>query len=64
MALSQAEKNKNYLDKFTRPQVKIQKEMYEIYKTMVQQKGYDSINDYVNFVLEYDYKNNVIPKKE
>ena len=64
MKTSQTDRNKKYLNKFTRPQVAINKDMYNEYKAMVQKKGYDSINDYVNSVLAWDMENDAVPHKK
>ena len=64
MKKNQTEYNKAYLMQYTRPQIAILKSEYEIYKGMIKNKGYKSINDYVNTVLAYDIKNNVIPDKK
>lgn len=64
MKTSQTDRNKKYLNKFTRPQVAINKDMYDEYKAMVQKKGYDSINDYVNAVLAWDMENDAVPHKK
>lgn len=64
MATSQTERNQKYKEKFTRPDVKILKSEYVTFKNFVLQKGYTGINDYVNTVLAYDFKNNIIPDKK
>lgn len=52
------------MNQFTRPDVKVKKELYDMYKAMVQKKGYDSINDYVNAVLAWDMENDAVPHKK
>lgn len=60
---TQNEYQKKYLKKFKRPQVMIPAEEYEDYKDYIISKGYNSFNDYVNAVIQLDYKNNIIPNK-
>ena len=64
MQKTNTEYRKKYLNQFTRPDVKVKKELYDMYKAMVQKKGYDSINDYVNAVLAWDMENDAVPHKK
>ena len=64
MQKTNTEYRKKYLNQFTRPDVKVKKELYDMYKAMVQKKGYDSINDYVNSVLGWDMENDAVPHKK
>jgi hypothetical protein len=61
---SQLKANNKYRAKFARPEIKINKEDYEAIQAFVKSKGYKGINEYVNCVLAYDIKNNVIPNKK
>lgn len=58
-----SEHQKKYYNKFKRPTVTIPAEEYEKYKFFITDKGYNSFNDYVNAVIQLDYKNNIIPSK-
>lgn len=64
MAMTQTERSQKYKQKFTRPDIKILKDKYTDYKNFVIKKGYTGINEYINAVLAYDLKNNVIPDKK
>lgn len=58
-----SEHQKKYYNKFKRPTIAIPAEEYEDYKNFIISKGYSSFNDYVNTVIQLDYKNNIIPNK-
>lgn len=58
------ERVKKTFEKYARPTITIKKEKNELYKEFVKTKGYNSLNDYFNSVLEYDIKHNIIPVKE
>ncbi len=64
MAMTQAERSQKYKQQFTRPDIKILKDKYSDYKNFVLKKGYSGLNEYINAVLAYDIKNNVIPYKK
>ena len=63
MRKTQTEYKKKYFEKFKRPTITIPAEHYEDYKDYITGKGYNSFNDYVNAVIQLDYKNNIIPSK-
>lgn len=63
MTTSNSERVKKSLQKFSRPTITIDRNKNPIYKEFVKEKGYQSLNDYFNTVIEYDMKNNIIPNK-
>ena len=63
MPTTNSERVKKSLQKFARPTITIDREKNEEYKQFVANKGYQSLNDYFNSVLEYDIKNNIVPNK-
>lgn len=63
MPTTNSERVKKSLQKFARPTITIDREKNEIYKKFVTEKGYQSLNDYFNSVLEYDIKHNIVPTK-
>lgn len=63
MALTQNERNKKYNQKFKRNDIKIPLEKWEVYNNYIKAKGFNSINDFVNIVIDYDIQNNIIPCK-
>lgn len=64
MAKTKTEIQKKYQGKFKRPNILIKKEIFNNFDNFVKNKGYTGLNDYFNFVLEYDLKNNIIPNKD
>ena len=64
MSLTNSERVKKSLQKYARPTITIKREKNEIYKKFVADKGYQSLNDYFNSVLEYDIKHNIVPLKK
>lgn len=63
MVMTQNERQKKWSAKYARPAITIPKEKNENYKTFVKSKGYNSLNDYFNTIIEYDIKNNIVPCK-
>ena len=61
--MSQTERTKKYTNKFVDKRLRLKKENFVQIEQMIKNKGYNSINEYENFTLEYDYKNNIIPCK-
>lgn len=64
MATTNSERVKKSLQKFARPTITIDREKNEVYKKFVSKKGYQSLNDYFNSVLEYDMQHNIVPNKD
>ena len=64
MAMTQNERTKKYLNKYARPAITIDKALNDKYKAMVINKGYNSLNDYVNCLLKYDLITGNIPDKK
>ena len=64
MAMTQNERTKKYLNKYARPAITIDKALNDKYKTMVINKGYSSLNDYINSLLKYDLVTDKIPYKK
>ena len=63
MSTTNSERVKKSFRKYARPTITIEREKNEIYKKFVADKGYQSLNDYFNSVLEYDIKHNIVPLK-
>lgn len=61
---SNSERVKKSLQKYARPTITIDREKNQIYKDFVISKGFQSLNDYFNTVLEYDMKYGIVPRKE
>lgn len=57
------EKQHKYKSSFARPEVRIKKEDNENIKAFLKEKGYNSINDYLNLILYADMTYNIIPTK-
>ncbi len=57
------ESQKKFTANYARPSVLIPKNKNELYKQFVSKKGYNSLNDYFNCIIEFDLNNNVIPCK-
>ncbi len=52
-----------YKRQFTRPEVRIKKDDNENIKAFLHNKGYNSINDYINTLIYADMQYNIIPNK-
>lgn len=63
MGNSNTEAVKKSFQKYARPTITIPKEKNQVYKNFVAGKGYNSLNDYFNHVLEYDMKYSIFPDK-
>ncbi len=64
MSTTNSDRVKKTFQKYARPTILIDKEKNDIYKKFVADKGYNSLNDYFNTIIDYDIKNNVIPNKK
>ncbi len=65
MPATQQERTKKYLKNFKDKRLRIDNNYYEQYEAMIKSKGYTSMNDYVNAVLQLDYNNIIrIPDKK
>lgn len=62
--MTKTESQNKYLNKYARPAILIDKALNDKYKAMVINKGYNSLNDYVNCLLKYDLVTDKIPYKE
>lgn len=63
MKSTNSDRVKKSLAKYARPTITIDRTKNELYKNFVLSKGYQSLNDYFNSVLEYDMQYNTIPHK-
>ena len=62
---TQKERTKKYLQKFTRANIRIPREDYDTYVDHIKKKGYNSLNDFLNTIVEYDLnKDDIIPEKK
>ena len=62
--MTKTESQNKYLNKYARPAILIDKALNDKYKAMVINKGYNSLNDYVNCLLKYDLITGNIPDKK
>ncbi len=61
--MANAKNQKKWREKYSFPSISILKEKNDQYKSFVSNKGYNSLNDYFNTVIEYDLSHNIIPCK-